>query len=231
MNESTYDAQIIDSWMKNTQPWTNAVRCGEIPSRQLVTNQAIIQAVTSRNPSSVLDLGCGEGWLTRSLVNMGISTIGVDAIPDLIHQAKTYAPETATKEDYRVLSYEDIAAGLLNLQVDVVVCNFALFGQTSVENIFATIPNLLNSHGSLIIQTLHPVVTCGNFPYQDGWRNSSWDGFSNEFTDPAPWYFRTLTSWVNLFVKNSLQLIEIREPLHPHTLQPASVIFIAQLAN
>ncbi|MDB5907551.1 MAG: SAM-dependent methyltransferase [Massilia sp.] len=44
------DTRIVDSWLKNTDPWTSAVRRGEIESRTLITNQAIIDAVRSRAP-------------------------------------------------------------------------------------------------------------------------------------------------------------------------------------
>jgi hypothetical protein len=47
---------------------------------------------------------------------------------------------------------------------------------------------------SFIIQTLHPLIACGDFSYQDAWREGSWAGFSDDFTDLAPWYFRTLES-------------------------------------
>src|ERR1700674_1682806 len=66
------DARIVDSWRKNASPWTTAVRENQIASRALVTNKAIIDAVLSRSPRTVLDIGCGEGWLVRSLSEHGI---------------------------------------------------------------------------------------------------------------------------------------------------------------
>jgi 2-polyprenyl-3-methyl-5-hydroxy-6-metoxy-1,4-benzoquinol methylase len=216
------DAKIIDSWNKNAAPWTTAVRTGQIESRQLSTNQAIVDAVLARSPRSVLDIGCGEGWLARALEAKGIHVIGVDVVPGLIEQAQRAGTGT-----FRVVSYEQIAAGKLQISVDVIVCNFALLGRESVEGLFGAISTLLNPGGSFVVQTLHPVAACGDYPYQDGWRDGSWAGFASEFTDPAPWYFRTLGSWVTLFAENRLQLLEMREPLHIKTKQPASVIFIA----
>ena len=56
-------------------------------------------------------------------------------------------------------------------------------------------------------------------------------GFSSDFVDPAPWYFRTLESWIQLFMTSGLRLVELREPIHPQTQKPASVIFIAEVAT
>jgi len=76
MTDPLSDAKIIESWRKNAAPWTNAVREGQIESRRLVTNQAIIDAVISRAPRTALDIGCGEGWLVRALAERGIQTTG-----------------------------------------------------------------------------------------------------------------------------------------------------------
>jgi hypothetical protein len=111
----------------------------------------------------------------------------------------------------------------------VVVCNFSLLGKESVEATFAAIPLLLTAAGSFLVQTLHPVVACGTHPYRDGWREGTWTGFSSEFCDPAPWYFRTLESWVRLFQDSGLRLVELREPGHPATGHPVSVIFVADV--
>lgn len=217
------DEKIIDSWHTNATPWTAAVRDKRIESRKLVTDQAIIDAVMSRRPKSVLDIGCGEGWLTRALAERGVErTVGVDVVPTLVEQARS-----AGGGEFRVASYEGIAAGELDLTVDVGVANFALIGKDAVDVLIRTSPSLLEPGGALIIQTLHPVVAGGDQPYQDGWRTGSWAGFSDDFSDPAPWYFRTLATWVELIASSGLTIQEMREPIHPTTGKPASVIFIA----
>lgn len=217
------DAKIIESWGINALQWTAAVREGQIESRKQITDQAIIDAVISRLPRSVLDIGCGEGWLVRELAARKMHVVGTDVVQRLVEEARR-----AGGGDFRVLSYEEIAAGKLNVSVDVVVCNFALLGKESVEGVFRAIPSLLNSHGTFVVQTLHPVIACGDLPYRDGWREGSWAGFSIDFSNPAPWYFRTLESWVKLFVDSGFRLREVREPLHPKTQKPASMIFVGE---
>jgi 2-polyprenyl-3-methyl-5-hydroxy-6-metoxy-1,4-benzoquinol methylase len=221
MIDPNNDRKIIDSWFKNATPWIVAIDEQQIASRNLVTDRSIVDAVVSRGGKTVLDLGCGEGWLTRALVDRGMNVLGTDIIPAFIDRANTIGAG-----EFELATYTEIAAGKLAKKFDIVVANFSLFGEESVESLFKAMPLLLTPGGTFIVQTLHPTIACGDLPYTDGWRASSWDGFSDEFTDPAPWYFRTLASWVELYNNNGLSIVEIREPIHPQTGKPAAIIFI-----
>lgn len=217
------EQQIIHSWHQNAAPWIRAVQDEQIESRQLVTNQAIIDTILRYRPATVLDLGCGEGWLARKLAAHGIRVLGVDAIPALIENAQKLGGA-----EFAVYTYEQIANGDLTEQFDAVVCNFSLLGKEAVEHCIHRVPALLNARGHLFIQTLHPVIAGGDAPYQDGWRAGSWTGFSADFSDPAPWYFRTIASWIKLLHESKLTLVELSEPLHPKTGKPASLLLIGK---
>jgi hypothetical protein len=124
-----------------------------------------------------------------------------------------------------------MAQGKLAKKFNAAICNFALLGNESVEALFRTIPGLLTTGGVFIVQTIHPLIGCGDLPYVNGWREGSWAGFSSNFTDPAPWYFRTLESWVKLFTSNGFSIEDIREPLNPKTQKAASIIFIGRTSS
>jgi 2-polyprenyl-3-methyl-5-hydroxy-6-metoxy-1,4-benzoquinol methylase len=216
------DAEVLAAWRANAEPWTAAVREARIESRRLATDAAVVDAVLRRAPASALDLGCGEGWLVRALASRGVRALGVDAVPALVERARA-----AGGGEFRVASYEAIAAGALDdVRVDVAVANFALIGGDAVDALVGRVPALLAPGGAFVVQTLHPVVATGDAPYADGWRPGSWAGIDGAFGDPAPWYFRTVESWVRLFVASGFRVAELREPTHPRTGKPASILFV-----
>jgi 2-polyprenyl-3-methyl-5-hydroxy-6-metoxy-1,4-benzoquinol methylase len=225
-NPSPSDRAILDSWHRNAAPWIDAVRGGMIASRKLVTDTAILQAILDCEPRTVIDLGCGEGWLGCELMQRGIDVTGVDAVPELIEAARS-----AGLTNTCLLSYEDIARGLLNQRADVVVCNFSLLGAQCVDDLIRSVPALLESGGTFIVQTLHPLMACGDQPYADGWRAGTWAGIDGAFHDAPPWYFRTLESWIALINASGLTLRGLREPVDPRSGKPASLVLIAQAAH
>ena len=214
------DSEILKAWHDNANPWIKAIDNNEIESRLLVTNQAIIDVISNLKPQNVLDIGCGEGWLAAKLIEKGMNVFGIDAIPGLIEKA-----QKLKGGEFAVCTYEDLSSFKFKNKFDCLVCNFSLIGEKSTENVVAAAKTLLKPNGNFIIQTLHPVVACGDAPYQDGWREGSWAGFSQDFTTPAPWYFRTLQTWIKLFSDHGLQIKSILEPFNPKTKKAASIIF------
>ncbi|HKK06427.1 MAG TPA: class I SAM-dependent methyltransferase [Gammaproteobacteria bacterium] len=217
------DSAVLRSWTKNAAAWVEAVRERQIESRRAATDAAIVDAVLSRAPRSVLDIGCGEGWLARELANHRIRVTGVDAVPELVQTA-----QTAGGGHFLLMPYDRLSVATVGTAVDVAVANFSLLGKESTEAVFRAIPGLLNPSGAFMIQTLHPFFACGDMPYRDGWREATWQGFETDFAAPAPWYFRTMESWIGMFGENGLTVREVREPVHPQTRQPASVIFVVE---
>ncbi len=128
---------------------------------------------------------------------------------------------------FLVASYEDIfIKNQIDIQFDAAVCNFSLLGEGDVDNLIRSIPGLLKNQKLLFIQTLHPVIGCGESPYIDGWREELWHGFNSNFKQAAPWYFRKLETWINLLITAGFSILECREPINPLTEKPASIIFV-----
>src|SRR4051812_17347197 len=92
MSNRVGDVELVASWEANAAQWTKVVREGTIESRRLVTDNAVVQAVMDQAPRRVLDLGCGEGWLSRELKSNGAFCVGIDASGELIHAARHADP-------------------------------------------------------------------------------------------------------------------------------------------
>lgn len=223
MTDEAREAALIWSWMANAGAWTRAVREGRIESRRVATDAAVVDAVAARGPKRVLDLGCGEGWLMRALAERGIEAVGLDVSMELV----VVAEETGGGR-YRCCSYDEVIEDPTRAggPYDAIVCNFSLLGAELVPLLSALRQNLWEE-GALVIQTVHPWTAAGDEPYADGWRTETFDAFGGEFAEPMPWFFRTLESWVDALHGAGFRLAALREPVHPGTGQPVSLLMVA----
>ncbi|MGE8144013.1 class I SAM-dependent methyltransferase [Pseudomonas frederiksbergensis] len=216
------ESTLLDSWHHNARSWIEAIRNGTIESRLQVTNQAILLAVLSRQPERVLDLGCGEGWLLRALAERGIEVVGVDGDATLIEAARATG-----SSQVHVASYEELVEAKVDIgcHYDLICANFALLHQDIIP-LLAAMNALLAPGGALVIQTLHPwTVAAGD--YQDGWREETFTGFKGQW-QPMPWYFRTLSSWLNALDMAGFRLTGLQEPQHPQSPVPQSLLLVAE---
>ncbi|WP_165856886.1 class I SAM-dependent methyltransferase [Marinobacter sp. JSM 1782161] len=213
------ESRILSSWKTNASAWIRAVREHEIASRETVTNQAIVNAILTLQPRLVLDAGCGEGWLVRALSAHGIRGIGIDATPELVEQARAL-----DNSRYQVMNYAQLA-NAHSFQVDVLVCNFALLGDASANELLRAAAVHLKPDGHLVIQTLHPLMSLEPGSYQSGWREGTWAGFSDAFREAPPWYFRTLGDWFALFGRFGFRVRSVAEPTNLPGNPPFSILF------
>jgi 2-polyprenyl-3-methyl-5-hydroxy-6-metoxy-1,4-benzoquinol methylase len=223
----TRDDAIITSWVANADAWTDAVRERRIPSRVAGTDHAIVDAVRRQPRGHVLDVGCGEGWLTRALAAQGYSVVGIDASPPLIDRARDLGGG-----EFRVLSYDALITepGLAGGPYDTIVLNFALLSD-DVAPLLGALVSCLAPRGAVLIQTVHPWTASGDQSYVDGWRLETFDAFGGSFPAPMPWYFRTLQTWFGQIAGAGLEVTHLAEPRHPETMRPLSLLLTCARAG
>ncbi|HEY0808615.1 MAG TPA: hypothetical protein VGD49_00585, partial [Longimicrobiales bacterium] len=64
--------------------------------------------------------------------------------------------------------------------------------------------------------------------YQDAWRIEDFAAMGSDFATAMPWYFRTLSSWINSVINAGCVIEELREPHNEATGKPLSLIIIAR---
>ena len=226
-NMYTNEANILASWQHNAHFWVDVLDKGELETRRLVTNEAVIRAVRGIPPAMVLDAGCGEGWLCRALQQQGIQTVGGDGVAELIQQARLKGPG-----HFEVMSFEEMLERHPWPQAlfDAVVFNFCLYGKELTQHLLQQALQWVHPGGKLVLQTLHPyfITQHPGEKYIDGWRTEQWAGLNRPFTHPYQWYYRTFSSWLKLVQQAGWQIVEVQEPVHPLSGKPASLLLIAR---
>jgi 2-polyprenyl-6-hydroxyphenyl methylase/3-demethylubiquinone-9 3-methyltransferase len=122
--------------------------------------------MTSWNGQTVLDLGCGGGFMSEALAKRGAKVIGVDVSRGAIGIAKRHAASGGLAIRYLVASGEDLP--LRDASVDCVVCVDVLEHVRSLDQVLDEIRRVLQPGGVLLFDTINRtslarfvIVLCG----------------------------------------------------------------------
>jgi len=108
-------------------------------------------------PLDVLDLGCGEGRLSRDLTALGYRTVGVDVSPPMIAAAREADP----RGWYEIADAGN--TGLADGSVDVVATFMSMHDIDDMPAAVAEAARVLLPAGCLCIAIVHPLNSAGGF--------------------------------------------------------------------
>ncbi len=109
---------------------------------------------------SVLDMGCGNGWLSRRMDRLGASVVGVDQSKSLIDLAQTYPRPDPTRPDrtrppysvtYLILDFTAEERCRHGAPFDLIVCFYAIQDCRRIDRAFRFAAASLKAGASMIV--------------------------------------------------------------------------------
>ena len=102
----------------------------------------------------VLDIGCGGGILTESMVRKGANVKGIDLGKAALSVAQLHAKENQIEIDYELISAEELAAKEIN-QYDIVTCLEMLEHVPLPDSIVGACAQLVKPGGDVFFSTIN----------------------------------------------------------------------------
>jgi ubiquinone/menaquinone biosynthesis C-methylase UbiE len=210
--------QMRDEWARGASNWIERVRGRGDPSRNHLLDDWMLSAVGDVRGKNVIDLGCGEGRFCRMLAERGARMTGIDLSDEMIAAA---TGSRVGDESYAVNDMENLR-GVVDASFDLAVSYITLVDVYDLPRAVAEAFRVLRTGGQFVVCNLAPMVTAGNMwvRYGDGTKlHYRLDNYLDETPREMPMcgtkfhnFHRTLSTYINTFIRAGFALEEIREP-------------------
>ncbi len=142
-------------WDTNASYWVQIIREHRDRYRNELTDPAMLKSIGEPAGMTVLDAGCGEGYLARILARRGATVTGVDSSAKLIEAARIQTLAEALPVTFDIASVDELP--YTDDTFDLVVCNHLVNDLYDPSKPISDFARVLRSGGRLIILMLHRV--------------------------------------------------------------------------
>jgi SAM-dependent methyltransferase len=124
-------------------------------------NRPALLALLPEPGRLTVDLGCGEGRLTRELAGIGHTVVGVELVRPLARAAAGHDErvDVVVADASRLPLAGDVA--------DLVAASMVLMDVDRLDDVVAEAARVLGAGGAFCFSILHPVNTAGGFSHRD----------------------------------------------------------------
>ena len=151
-----------DGWEAEAGKWAEFARTPGHDRTHEDINLPALRDLLPEPGRRTLDLGCGEGRLSRFLRSLGHRVAGADASPTMVRLAAGHPDaEPAVIADAAALPFRGAA-------FDLVVAYMCLHDMDRMPQAVAEAARVLERGGRLCVSIPHPVNSAGAFPGRDG---------------------------------------------------------------
>jgi SAM-dependent methyltransferase len=150
-----------DEWEEQAPNWIRWAREPDHDSYWRFHREAFLASLPAPG-GLTLDIGCGEGRVSRDLRELGHRVVGVDQSPSMIAAAREADPEGEYVEaDAAALPFEDGSAGLA-------IAFMSLMDMDDMPAGVREIARVLEPGGLFVASVVHPLNSAGQFVPRDG---------------------------------------------------------------
>jgi ubiquinone/menaquinone biosynthesis C-methylase UbiE len=229
------DAEIKQYWNQNAGAWTQLARAGYDVYRDYLNTPAFLAMLPNVAGLSGLDIGCGEGYNTRLLAELGAKMIALDFAEVFIQYAKELETEKPLNIDYQVASAD--ALPFADVRFDFVTGFMSLMDIARMEDALDEVYRVLKPDGFFQFSIMHPcfdtplrrnlrdengrtyVYEIGGYFDNPEWEVAEWifSAAPSELKEQfpkfrIPYFRKILSSWLNMLIEKRFVLERFGEP-------------------
>jgi SAM-dependent methyltransferase len=138
----------------NAEFWIEIIRNHRDKYREGLTDAAVLGAIGDPEGLTVLDAGCGEGYLSRKLASRGAVVTGIDSSAELIKAALTHEYASKLPVSFDVGSVDSLPYEAESF--DLVLCNHLMNDLQDPAQALREFSRVLRGRGRVVILMLHP---------------------------------------------------------------------------
>ncbi len=222
-------------WDENAENWTKLVRMGCDLYRDYVNAPAFFEMLGDVDGLKGLDIGCGEGYMTRKVAGLGAAMTAIDVSGVFIEQAQELEKSESLGINYSLASAVELPFS--DGQFDFAIATMSLMDIGETEKAIREAWRVIKTGGFFQFSISHPcfstpkwewirdengkcqALKCGDYFEELNGRIEKWifGATPKELRETLakfriPVFTRTLSKWLNLLVDTGFVLERFAEP-------------------
>jgi ubiquinone/menaquinone biosynthesis C-methylase UbiE len=221
------DWEVLAEWYDKKQG-----ESGDLWHRSLI-DPVLVKLVGDVSGKDILDLGCGNGYLSRRFAKNGARVSAVDSSPEMIRRAIAHDPGNTLGISYAVSSAGDLTGLFQRERFDIVFANMTLMDFEDAAGAIRETSRVLRDSGRFVASISHPCFDNGG---NSAWVSEKLLGRSEPlryrrirqyrrlFSEMFPWrisetergwtrgYHRPLSWYASAFKSSGLAITALEEP-------------------